>query len=274
MITYRDHYAQCLKQNRIEGGKYSSLYDLRVDSELLGTINPGLISKIHQEMCDKIDKDDGCRTESHALRVDSWRDIPEVFTLIEEIMPQVEKHAFVCPAKIEFVHLYRNLPSLRQPENEWDTDFCSSSWKWHYDDCPQEFLKILINLNSVNKDNGCFKYLVNADGDAEIIPSFRTAPGYKARPQVYQSSRIPTNVVESKLTEGWSVVDVTGPPGSYAVCTPNIYHRASSPRIGTSPRDVMFLFVRPSLKISNKYTSTDLDWGGTPEKNVKGYEVD
>ena len=265
---------ECLKRNRIAGGKYNSLYDLRVDSEILGTINPDLISKIHKQMCSKIEAKDGCRTDGHALRVDSWRDIPEVFTLVEQIMPQVEKHAFGCSAKIEFVHLYRNLPSAQQPKNEWDTDFFDSSWKWHYDDCPQEFLKILINLNDVTKDSGCFKYLVNENGTAEIIPSYRIAPGVKAKPQVYQASRIPADVIREKISGGWSVVNCTGKAGSYAVCTPNIYHRASVPKIGTKPRDVIFLFVRPCLQKFNKYTSKNSDWGGTPGKNVKQYSLD
>ena len=275
MKTYRDHYLECRKRNRINGTLYNSLYDLTVDTTMLGDLPIDLITKIHEQMCAKIDRHDGCRVSPrHALRVDSWRDIDEIYELIEHIMPTIESEIFGCPARVEFVHLYRNVPLDNQPDNGWDDSSYESSWKWHYDDCPREFLKMLINLNTVTVDNGCFKFLLDDKGNAQTLPSYRIAPGFKARSQVYPSSRIPAEVIYSKISEGWSVVDFTGPPGSYAVCTPNIYHRASSPKIGTEPRDVMFLFVRPSLQAFDKYTSKSPDWGGSLDKNVKVYSLD
>ena len=41
--------------------------------------------------------------------------------------------------------------------------------------------------------------------------------------------------VNQLLENGWTVNNLCGPPGSYGICTPNIYHRASCPKPGTTP---------------------------------------
>ena len=279
MRTYQEHYRECRKRNRIKGGKYADLYDLTVDTEVFGELPPDLISKIHEKMCAKIDASDGCHiSPKHAIRLDSWKSIEEIKELVNTIMPQVEREVFGCPAKVEFVHLYRNVPFENQPDNEWDDSMYEASWKWHYDDCPREFLKMFINLNTVTADSGCFKLLLDEEGNAPVIPSYRIAPGYKARSQIYPASRIPPEVIKEKLEGGWTLLNAGGPPGSYAICTPNIYHRASCPKPGTDPRDVMFLFIRPSLESHDEYVTEETNgypgWNGTPNKNVKGYTLD
>ena len=49
-ISYEEHYRRCRDKNPIKGGKYNSLYDLTVDSSVLGKIDSDLVKKIHNQM--------------------------------------------------------------------------------------------------------------------------------------------------------------------------------------------------------------------------------
>ena len=46
----------------------------------------------------------------HAIRINNWRDIPEVHELSSLIMPVVERDILGCYGKVEFLHPYRNIP--------------------------------------------------------------------------------------------------------------------------------------------------------------------
>ena len=41
---------------------------------------------------------------------------------------------------------------------------------WHWDNCPDEYIKLIIYLNDVTEDNGCMQYIENK------LPSSRTSP--------------------------------------------------------------------------------------------------
>ena len=283
MNTYKEHYQYCKEVNPIEGGVYNSVYDLTVDSTLFNFDNHiEVIKTIREKINDKIEKMDGCFKDSHghAIRVNDWRDIKELYTLTEYFMPIIEKNIFGCLAKIEFLHPYRNVSNPIswhlwpfEKIDESDPKAVQSSWKWHYDDCPPEFIKMFVNLNEVTPDSGCLKYIEDKDGNIPVIPSYRISPHMEAsQTQEYDASRVPSNVVKKKLDEGGKVVNVIGEPGRYAIHTPNIIHRASCPKPGKEPRDVLFFFIRPTIRKSNMYLSNTYSY--KPERNVKRYELD
>ena len=56
-------------------------------------------------------------------------------------LPIIEKDIFHCNTKIEFIHPYKNLPIGDNKKKE--------SWLWHYDDCPSEYIKLIIYLNDL-----------------------------------------------------------------------------------------------------------------------------
>ena len=276
MNTYREHYQRCREVNPVDQYKsrYSSVYDLKVDNTLIN-VDENLLEVIRQKIDDKIKRMDGCFVDSHghAIRVDEWRDIKELYTLTESFMPTIEREIFGCSAKVEFLHPYRNIPSDKEGSDETNPNSVESSWKWHYDDCPPEFVKLFIHLNNVTDDNGCLKYVKDWDGRIPVIESYRVSPYHGAsRPQEYRASRIPPEVVKRKLVEGGKIVNVTGPQGSSVICTPNIIHRASCPKPNTEPRDVLFFFIRPTLKKYSMYLTPTYSY--RPERNVKMYELD
>jgi len=276
-MTYKEHYALCREPfNSKIKRKYNSLYDLTIDDSILGDLDLNLISEIHKKFCHKIHNNIGCYNDSHAIRINEWKDIKEIEILSDYFMPILEEHLFGCRASIEFLHPYRNTPSKFDMKTEWDTDKLESSWKWHYDDCPREFLKFFVYLNEVTEDSGCLKYLTDEKGDAPVLESFRIAPNYHS-PQIYAGSRIPTEVVEENVKQkGWKVNNVVGPAGTYVVHTPNIFHRASCPSLNSKPRDVLFFFIRPKLNKQNSYINENTKSFKLNGKtlNCKQYELD
>ena len=97
MNTYKEHYQHCREVNPIEGGVYNSVYDLTVDDTLFNFDNHiEVIKTIREKINDKIDKNVGCFKDSHghAIRVNDWRDIKELYTLTEYFMPIIEKNIF------------------------------------------------------------------------------------------------------------------------------------------------------------------------------------
>ena len=282
MNTYKDHYQYCRELNPIEGGIYNSVYDLTVDSTLFG-LDTGaytdayfnIIETIRRKIDYKIKYMNGCFKDSngHAIRVNEWRDIKELYTLTDYFMPIIEKDIFGCSAKIEFLHPYRNISSDKEGDDESNPKYVESSWKWHYDDCPAEFVKLFIHLNKVTEESGCLKYIQDADGSIPVLPSYRIAPHMNAsQSQEYVASRIPPEVVRKKLDDGSQVVNVVGEQGSYAIHTPNIIHRASCPKPGTDSRDVLFFFIRPSINKYSSYLSNTYSY--ETGRNVKMYELD
>ena len=281
MKTYKEHYEYCTNtwdgMRKFTSPKYDSVYDLKVDNSLLDSIITDeyydLIKKIRFKINEKIENNNGCFLDNtgHAIRVNEWNDIEELDLLSDMIIPIIEWNIFRCNVKIEFLHPYRNLTNSVYSKNESRPVNVQSSWQWHYDDCPPEFVKLFIHLNEVTEDNGCLKYIQDSDGSIPTLPCSRPAPGVFGE-KAYAGSRIPENVIEKKLNEGSKVVNVVGNAGSYAICTPNIYHRASCPYPNTIPRDVLFFFIRPSIKRYSSYLQ-DTD-SYLPERNVKQYNLD
>ena len=132
---------------------------------------------------------------------------------------------------------------------------------------------MVLFYNRVTEESGCLKYIRDADGSIPVLPSYRIAPHKDAsQSQKYAASRIPPEVIRKKVDSDSQVVNVVGEPGSYAIHTPNIIHRASCPKPGTEPRDVLFFFIRPSIKKYSSYLSNTYSY--KPERNVKMYELD
>lgn len=279
MKTYKEHYESCRSSfGRILGPwSYDSAYELGVDDNFLDdridqTSDPesewpeyySLIKDIRSAIDKKIKDQKGIFYDDHAIRINDWQDIQELEQLAQFFMPVVEHEILGCYGKIEFLHPYRNIIHENQE---------TSSWTWHYDDCPDEFLKLFINLNEVTEDSGPLKYLELHDGSASRIKTYNTVAGIRGtQPPLYPGSRIPQEVVDKEIERGGKIKSITGKPGSYAICTPNIIHKASVPKVGTEPRDVLFFFIRPTLKPCEQYLKDT--WSYRPAKNVKMYNLD
>lgn len=269
MLTYAEHYEKCCQiyEGQCDYSRYKSVYDLTVDNNLLHLDKNyyNVVDKVSKKISYKFDNNIGTFGDDFALRLNDWRDVEEISMLADIVMPQIEEKVFHSNLAVEFIHTYRNRHSVVPPE---------SSWKWHYDDCPKEFIKLFVYLNDVNEDNGCMQVLKQPNNSFKIIESSRIGPqngGSPQIPQKYKGSRIPEHVIQETVNSGGAVVNLTGAQGDYALLTPNIPHRATTPKKETVPRDIMVFYIRPSL-LNRKYIS-EHTYSYFPKRNVKLYHL-
>jgi hypothetical protein len=265
MRTYKEHY-EVAKANYTNGtpSKYNNVYDIRLDENVFEKTPKylELVKKIADQVHQKLENKDDIVENQWATHLNAWKDIKELDELLGLIMPEIEQKVFKSNAHTEILLAYKNKPGANP----------DSSWLWHYDDCPDQFLKLVIYLNDVTEDNGCFQYLQNKDGHFPMVPTNRTYPGHDGTPHYFKGKRIPPEETKKRIEEGYEVKSLLGKPGTYALMHPNIYHRATVPVEGSAPRECLFLFIRPSLQkreidIKNIHSIK-------PERNVKMYPLD
>jgi len=270
MQTYKEHYQKSRENNNVKSAdspRYNSLYEVSIDSSFLKTDENyfNLVSKVAKKIAYKFDNDIGCTTNGSKFvkYLNEWRDIEELEELTSYIMGQVEENVFHCKLQIEFVLPYRNLCTDRKP---------MASWLWHYDDAPKEFLKFALYLNDVTEDNGCFQYIGGEQG-APVLPSARPSPHQGIGKQFFPGSRVPQEAIAALNAEGYVTKSLTGKQGTYALFTPNIIHRATTPNPGVTPREAIFFFIRPTLQNNDRYLNESAR-SILPKKNVKEYRLD
>jgi len=264
MRTYKEHY-EVAKANYTNGtpSKYNDVYDIRLDEDIFEKTPEylELVKKIADQVHEKLENKDGIEENEWAIYLDKWKDIKELDELFSLIMPEIEQKVFKSNAHIEFLHPYRNKAGANP----------DSSWLWHYDDCPDQFLKLVIYLTDVNENNGCFQYLQKDNGEFPMVPTNKTYPGHNGQPFYFKNKRIPPEETKKRIEEGYKVKSLLGKAGTYALMHPNIYHRATVPEEGSNPRECLFFFIRPSIAKRNSY-SDGVDSKSSP-RNVKMYPL-
>jgi len=270
MLTYADHYQACKETytGKVDTSGYTDLYGVSLDTTILDCDEEyhSLVGIIAAQVGQRFKTETGCHLDDHALalRLNDWRDIEELSLLADYVMPQLEEKVFGCHLKIEFLMPYRN----RVTDNP-----MQSSWVWHYDDCPKEFLKFAVHLSDVTEESGCMQYLTFPTfRPTPVLESSRTRPNQGASP-LFPRSRIPAATVEQFHTSGGTQKSFIGAVGSYAVFTPNIMHRATQPKPSGTPRDAIFFYIRPVLTKGETYVNEGTK-SFLPAYNTKQYILD
>lgn len=260
MKTYKEHYTKC---KEIYGNSDSSVYDLTISKNTLDFDLFNFI-EMKKKISQRLESSLGCVEDEWSVKLNEWKDIPELEVFCKQVMPQIEKDVFGCYLKIEHIHPYKNKPSASK----------ESSWAWHYDDCPKEFIKLAVYLNPVDEFNGCMQVLLGPEETIPVVDTYRLDPtaikGFP--PPVFPKTRVPQNVVDSFLENGGSFYNLTGKSGTHFIFTPNIMHRGTIPLDNSQPREAIFFFLRPSMSPSVDYIENAHSF--LPEKNVKKYELD
>ena len=269
MRTYTEHYEACkhqykLQNPNLEESKYKDLHDLRLDTDIFPKNEKyyQIVNAVSKAVNEKIENKDDLVENPWAIHLNSWAEIGEIHDLFNFIMPYIEEKVFKSNAQIEHLHVYRNKQGA-------DPD---SSWIWHYDDCPNEFLKLVLYLKDVTEDSGSFQYLESDDGHFPMVPTNRTYPGHTGFPFYFPNKRIPIAEVDKRIEEGCKLKNLTGKVGTYALMSPNIYHRATVPSEEAEPRECLFFFIRPALRKRSSYSVGIHSIKG--EVNVKMYPLD
>jgi hypothetical protein len=217
MKTYKQHYIEC-KENYKNSN--NSVYDLTViknslDFDLVNFYQ--LKNKVSGRLEDGLD----CLEDEWSTKLNKWQDIPELEIFCQQVMPQIERDVFGSYLKVEYIHPYKNKINASK----------ESSWAWHYDDCPKEFIKLAIYLNNVGESDGCMQVLLASNNTIPIVDTYRLDPsavkGFP--PPVFPKTRVPNNFVDDIVSNGGSAYSLVGKEGTHFIFTPNVIHRGTIP---------------------------------------------
>ena len=219
---------------------------------------------MREKISKRLNNGSDCLEDDWSVKLNKWQDILELENFCKEVMPQIEEAIFGCYLKVEHIHPYKNKTNAT----------LESSWAWHYDDCPKEYIKLAIYLNDVGEDNGCMQIIIGDKSGIPVVDTYRLDPtAIKGHPPpVFPRTRIPSNIIDRMVHNGAKFYNLTGESGSHFIFTPNIMHRGTVPAKDSKPREAIFFFLRPSLEKVGKYIETANPF--FPEKNVKKYELD
>lgn len=258
MRTYNQHYRDC---KRKYGKSNANIYETSVHLNSIEYDYENFVT-LSKKISDKLNNYQGCVEDKWAIKLNEWREINELEIFCQEVMPQIEERYFGCHVSVDFLHPYKVKPNTTK----------ESSWEWHYDDCPKEFIKLGIYLNNTTENNGCMQYL---HGDKiPVIETYRLDPtaikGYP--PPVFPRTRVPQRAIQSFIDSGGSIQSIVGEAGTNFIFTPNVVHRGTIPNSDTTTREAIFFFIRPSLSKKELYIDNNTN-SFLPEKNVKKYEL-
>jgi hypothetical protein len=172
--------------------------------------------------------------------------------LSDPLIEQLETKVFGSYVMVDKVYIYRSPICTQAPR---------ASWIWHFDNHPQEMLKVMIYLTDVREDTAAFEYVCDRT-------TGRPRYGAPLAP-LHGNSRVPNQEVERLLASGWRHEIVTGPKGTVLVFDDNVLHRGTLAK--SSHRDVVVFQVRPATfkavpHLDRRWTGSfgDLDFNRDP----------
>jgi hypothetical protein len=246
MKTFKEYYFDCLN----DPSKSSNLYEFKL--EITNPLNKNGFLQFPEDYLDIIDRvhkkfalllDDPKNLAIHrdpkidfGIRLKDILDFEELNELAEIILPQIENKIYGCNIFLEGVYCYRNVfrdAPLR------------SSWLWHYDNDPKEYLKVMIYLTDVSSSDGPMGVILNDSGEAIKMETSKV--DYKNWHT--KNSRVnPKNILNS------NPFLITGPRGTVSIFDSNIVHKAMVPE-KEKFRDVIVFYVKPSKDSERPYVN-------------------
>lgn len=267
MKTYKEHYKKCLEV--YNGDSNKNIYNVSLEKNCI-ELDENLLHSIYIDVQNHLKRNHDIVQTKWATYVNDFNTISGLEKLCHDVVSNLEEKYFNSFVKIENLHILQN--NIDSP--------LESSWIWHYDDCPQEFLKFAVYLSDVDDRSGPMSYVMGSNNTVPVIESYRDHPGAIKGypPPVFPKSRVPKHFVDSILSKGGHIETLTGKLGTNFLFTPNIIHKGNNPcsrsvREGiVKPRNAIFMFIRPSMKkIKNLTTAAKAKKANV---NVKKYNLD
>ena len=261
MKTYKDHYKECRDIYNSANGV--NLYNVAIEKNCI-KFDDTLLDSLAEKIKAHLERNHDTTDSKWCRYVNDFSTLPELNVICSDVVNLLEEKYFGSYVKIEFLHVLENKTNVP----------LESSWVWHYDDCPKEFLKFAIYLNDVTENNGPTQFVRAANNAIPVIETYRDHPGAikGVPPPVFPKSRVPPQVVDQIVSKGGKIESIVGKKGTNFLFTPNIIHRGTAPKPNSTPRMAIFMFVRPSkVKINNVVKAAN------PKKlnlNVKKYILD
>ena len=256
MNNYREHYQACM-QNYGHSKTKNNLYDFTFNENFL-QLEDFLIDEVCKET-DSLFNSSEVVTKTFSRHLQTVKNLKSINNLVLSFKNILEQNVFNSYINVEFIDCYENIPLQTYQE--------SSSWLWHYDNCPREFMKYAIHLTDSTETNGCMKVILSKSKKPMMAKSTRIKPN--TRPSI--NSRISYDKIDAAKAIGYSELSIIGKKGSNFLFTPNIIHKATIPTINTKPRRMLMLYLRPSLSDVRGLSKTRIIEN---KIDVKEYELD
>ena len=244
-----------------------ALYDLTVsehnDEDSIITVENAQFRSIISKLADEVDNlfknPENYTLRAHALGLnDVWQCKDTLQALGDYLVPQLQQRVFKSYVHVDNIKIYRSEKSDKP-----DT----SSWLWHFDNNPQEQVKILIYLTDVGAGDGEFTFLKKGDAGIKVPTSRVSYPKkwiepWNNPPPVYRLSeqniswlgrdRVPVDAVNKlKNVYGYEINSVKGKKGTLFLFDNNIIHKATVPK--NNHRDVIVMQFKPSIEEIKPY---------------------
>lgn len=155
--------------------------------------------------------------------IDGYEQLPELLGYVAGYLEQTLLAYYRSHFKIFAVTVYRIVPDDNAPQ---------SSFLWHFDNAPDQELKLMIYLDDVVEETGAFRFKSREDSERARKLGFWHRDQYDLGRPVFDDEE--------------STCIVEGPPGTGVIFQPGrVVHKATAPR--RDHRDVAVLVINPSL---------------------------
>ena len=218
-----------------------------------------IISKLSGQVDRLVSTQGKATLRAHALGLNNiWDCKDSLVALAEYLVPQLQEKVFKSYVHVDNVKIYRSEKS-EKPD--------TSSWLWHFDNSPQEQIKILIYLTDVGPGDGEFTFLRKEDKGIKAPTSRVSYPKswkepWDSPPPIYTlreqglswvgRDRVPPSVVKTLQEDyGYKVDSVTGEKGTLFLFDNNIIHKATVPK--NNHRDVIVMQFKTSIEEIKPY---------------------
>lgn len=181
------------------------------------------------------------------IRSKECHDIEGVEALCQEVMPEVEK--YIYGSYVEVASSYTEMKFIRKQAKAEVRLFHSDR---HYEDT----IRMIVYMSDVGEENAPFEYIRHKETKKTV--RIKTAD----HPKYTKTGRIPEDVLQTYLDQGYERVKITGKKGTMVLFDSKIIHKANVPKNGT--RVVLVLPIRPSIGKSARYVDP---------RNVEGVYV-
>ena len=163
----------------------------------------------------------------------------ELNEIADEMCDWLSSKIYGCYLYVDKVYIYRTKKMKKR----------KSSYRWHYDNNPQEIRKNIIYLTDVGELNSPFEYLSKPNGEGLLLESTRTGPDHWR--DAPNGSRIDKEVKKLIKQEGYYPQKFIAKKGSIGSFINDIAHRANPVLEGF--RDVVNIRVKPAMEKPPKY---------------------
>jgi hypothetical protein len=167
--------------------------------------------------------------------------------LYKKLLPSVEEKIYNSKIKVVDINAYKScINNLKE---------CYSSWLWHFDNHPNEMIKIMVYLTDVNEESSPMEIILDEnDNPIKLVSDRLFKNDFKKETRQffnnqYNGNRISDKDISELKNMGYKTKKIYGKKGTIILFSENIIHRATYPK--TKERNVINTVISPTLKDQN-----------------------